>query len=284
VFLRRLAKSRSVVLAYHGVGLSSPNEDPEALRVAPQQFRLQLELLAEAGFAFISVADLVHRGGGGAPPPGLAAVSFDDGMEDNLSVALPLLAAVGAPPTIYVATGLIGRPNPWLRESLGARMMTADELREAVRAGADLGSHSVSHRDLSTLGFAECLQEMNESKATLESLTGADIATFAYPFCRYGPNAQAAAKAAGFRAALTCSGRGSWDPFELNRAMIGGRDDLLRFVLKVAGLFEPLRRSAVGRVGRIAVRSLRRGAVTPPSVPIPPVDRENAQGGPGPPR
>jgi peptidoglycan/xylan/chitin deacetylase (PgdA/CDA1 family) len=268
--LRRLAKSRSVVLAYHGVGHSSEHNDPEALRVAPDRFRLQLELLGEAGFSFVSVAELVRRGRGGTPPAGLAAVSFDDGMEDNLSVALPLLQAVRVPATIYVTTGLIGRPNPWLSPTLGARMLTRDELRDLVRRGADLGAHSVSHRDLSKLAFVECLKEMTESKRTLENLTGAEVATFAYPYCRYGPAAREAAKAAAFEAAVTCSGRGSWDPYELKRAMISGRDDLLRFVLKVAELFEPLRSSGIGRVGREITRPLRRRSAGSQPTPITP--------------
>jgi peptidoglycan/xylan/chitin deacetylase (PgdA/CDA1 family) len=257
-----------VVLAYHGVGPSSTAEDPSALRVSPDRFRLQLELLADAGFSFVSVAQLVRRAGGGAPPPGFAAVSFDDGMEDNLSVALPLLEAVNAPATIYVTTGLIGRPNPWLSPSLRARMLAEDELRELVRSGVDLGSHSVSHPDLSKLGFDECLAEMKASKESLERLSGRNVATFAYPFCRYGPAAQAAAKAAGFEAAVTCAGRGSWDPYELKRAMINARDDHLRFVLKVAELFEPLRTSSAGRIGREISRQRRRrsrSSANPPS-------------------
>jgi peptidoglycan/xylan/chitin deacetylase (PgdA/CDA1 family) len=83
--------------------------DPENLCVAPRRFRAQVELLLAAGFEFLTVAELTSRMNGGPPPPGLAALSFDDGMENNVSVLLPLLREYGLPATVYVATGLIGQ-------------------------------------------------------------------------------------------------------------------------------------------------------------------------------
>ncbi len=253
---REAGKRRSAIVGYHGVGPSTAAEDTRNLRVRPERFRAQVELLRDAGFEFVTVAELACRAAGGTPPPGMVALSFDDGMADNHSVLLPLLREYGITATVYVATGMIGAPNPWMGE--GARMMTANELRDLHAAGVELGAHTVSHPDLSTLTRAACLDEMVASRRAIEELTGAPVRTFAYPFCRYGPEAVAAASEAGFEAAVTCEGRGSWRRFEMKRAMLTGKDGLPSFMLKLLDAYQPLFDSPPGRLLRVSTRAARR--------------------------
>lgn len=255
--LRALAARRSVILGYHGVAPRDPAEDPHNLRVSPERFRAQVELLLDAGFKLVTVAELAERADGATPPPGVGALSFDDGMEDNHSVLLPILKEFRIPATIYVTTGLIGEPNPWMSPSSGARMMTADELRNLAAAGVELGAHTVTHPDLSMLDREACLREMVGSREALERVTGARVRTFAYPFCRYGDVAVAAAEDAGFLAAVTCEGRGGWSQFEMKRAMLTGRDGVPSFALKVTDAYQPLFDSSPGRLLRTATRRAR---------------------------
>lgn len=257
--MRSLRRRRSAILCYHGVGTSRPGADPHFHRIPPARFRRQVELLRDAGYTFVTVADFAARVGPGGPPPGLVALSFDDGMEDNHSVLLPLLREYGVPATVYVVTGLIGRPNPWLSGS-DARMMTADEIRELAQAGVEIGAHTVTHPDLSQLDEAACFAEMRDSRAALEDLTGTAVRTFAYPFFAYGPAAIAAARRAGFEAAVSGRDRGSWDRFALRRAAIVGKDGVPSFVLKLAGAYQPLFDSPPGRAFRAVTRLPRRGA------------------------
>ena len=254
---RGLRARSSLILAYHGVSNTSPREDPHNLLVSPERFRGQVELLLDAGFEFVTVATLARRAGGGTHPPGLAALSFDDGMEENHTVLLPILQQYGIPATVYVATGLIGSPNPWMAASSGARMMTADELRSLAAAGIELGAHTVSHPDLSRMDRTACLREMVDSRQELERLTGGPVTTFAYPFCRYGEAALAAVAEAGFIAAVTCEGRGGWNPYEMKRAMVTGKDGPVSFALKIAGAYQPLFESLPGRVVRMTTRGIR---------------------------
>jgi O-antigen biosynthesis protein len=252
---RALRARRSVILAYHGVSPPVPEDDPHNLRVAPERFRSHVELLLDAGFEFTTVAGLAELANGAPPPPGFAVLSFDDGMEDNHAVVLPLLERYSIPATVYVATGLIGAQNPWM--SSRSRMMTTDELRSLAAAGIELGAHTVSHPDLSLLGREDCLREMLESRQALERLTGTPVKTFAYPFCRYGDAAVAAAAEAGFLAAVTCEGRGDWSPYTMKRAMLTGRDGPASFALKLCDAYYPLFRSAPGRALRRGTRGAR---------------------------
>ncbi len=256
--LRVLRSRRSVILGFHGVAPRDPAVDPENHTMDPDRFRVEVGRLLCAGFEFVTVAELARRAGGGRPPAGLAVLSFDDGMDNNHSVLLPILRELGVPATVYVITGLIGRPNPWMGARSGARMMTEDELRELAAGGVEIGAHTVTHPDMSQLGRDACLDEMVRSKQALEALLGAPVETFAYPYCRYGPEAVDAARAAGFTAAVTCLGNGSWAPYETKRSMMTGRDGPVAVALKVLELYDPLFNSLPGRALRASTRRIRR--------------------------
>ena len=258
---RALRKRRSVVFGYHGVGQASVEDDPHFLWVTEAAMRAQIDALVDAGFEFCTVAQLAQMADGGEPPPGYAVLSFDDGMEDNHSVVLPLLREYGIPATIYITTGLIGEPNPWLSERLGARMMTEREILDCVDAGFEIGAHTVTHPDMSLLDYEACRAEMVASRDQLERLLDAPVRTFAYPFTRYNDDAARAARDAGFVAAVTGEGRGSWDQYEMQRAgMITGKDGMPSWFLKAAGMYQPLFDSAPGRVVRGSSRGIRRRA------------------------
>jgi peptidoglycan/xylan/chitin deacetylase (PgdA/CDA1 family) len=136
-------------------------------------------------------------------------------------------------------------------------MMTADELRDLAAAGVEIGAHTVTHPDLSELGYEDCLREMADSRAELQQISGQPVSTFAYPFCKYGDDAVRAARDAGFDAAVTCHGRGGWTPFEMKRTMITGKDGTPSFTAKLWELYGPLFDSAAGKVVRVSTRGAR---------------------------
>jgi hypothetical protein len=69
-----------------------------------------------------------------------------------------------------------------------------------------------------------------------------------------------AARDVGFLAAVTGEGRGGWHRYELNRAMITGKDGIPSFLLKAAELYQPLFDSPPGRAFRVSTRVARRQA------------------------
>jgi hypothetical protein len=101
---------------------------------------------------------------------------------------------------------------------------------------------------------------MADSRAELQRISGQDVTTFAYPFCKYGEAAVRAARDAGFDAAVTCHGRGGWAPHEMKRTMVTGKDGTPSFVAKLADLYEPLFHSAAGRALRASTRGARERA------------------------
>lgn len=255
--LGRVRRQRAVILGYHGVADCPRRDDEHMLQLRPAKFRAQLDMMVSAGFRFVTVAELAHHADGAPPPPGLSAVSFDDALRNNLTTALPILLELGIPATVYVPTDWLGGRSPWLGPDGDGAIMTADDLRELVRAGWELGVHTRTHADMSTLSYDDCRREIEDCCRVLSEISGTNVQTLAYPFGRYGPQAIEAARDAGLLAAVS-TGSAGWKPYELPRAMIGAADPFAIVLLKMTGHAEPLlRHESALRVVRRATEHVR---------------------------
>jgi peptidoglycan/xylan/chitin deacetylase (PgdA/CDA1 family) len=82
-------------------------------------------------------------------------------------------------------------------------MMTSEEVKNMnSSASAVIGAHTHNHPALSILNYEEQLNEMQQSKAILESIIGKKVVHFSYPFgsrSDYNEDSMRAAKAAGFK-------------------------------------------------------------------------------------
>ena len=245
-----------MILGYHGVADERLRDDLSLLQIPPARFRSQLELMLRAGFRFVTLAELARISAGGTPPAGLAAVTFDDGMRNNHSTALPILNELQIPATVYMTSDFIGGHSPWIGPGGDGAMLDEAELCELAAAGWEIGAHTITHPDLSTSSYEVCLHEIQGGREALERIIGVQVQTFAYPFGHYGPTAIEAVRDAGLLAAVT-TGSGSWAPYELTRAMIGAADPLATVLLKMTDRYEPLLALPPLRIARQASRSLR---------------------------
>ena len=145
---------------------------------------------------------------------------------------------------------------PW------TRIVTADELRDLSKAGIEIGGHSVTHADLSTLPYEGARDELVQGKEQLEEVLGEPVEVAAYPYGRANEETVRAARDAGFRAACGASARGSWDdPHFLPRQDMDNGCTLLGLRLKRDDRYEPLMRlkpaRAARRISRRVVTALR---------------------------
>jgi peptidoglycan/xylan/chitin deacetylase (PgdA/CDA1 family) len=240
-----------LALAYHGVAEVPLGQDPDALFVAPADLRRQIARLREWGYRLVSFGELADEvsGGGGS---GSAALTFDDGLVDNLETLAPLLAELGVPATVFVVAGWLGRPHP---AATWTRIVTAEELRDLRAAGVEIGAHSVTHPDLTTLPYEQAREELAEGKRQLEAVLEEPVEVAAYPFGRATEETARACRDAGFRAACVATGRGNWgNPYLLPRQDMEHGSTLLGLRLKRAGRYEPLMRFAPARVARRLAR------------------------------
>ncbi|MFJ6898030.1 polysaccharide deacetylase family protein [Streptomyces hokutonensis] len=217
------------VAMYHSVGDCS--DDPYRITVTPDRLDRQLRWLSRRDLRGVSMAELLAaraRGEG----DGLVGLTFDDGYADFVDNALPVLARWDCGATLFVLPGRLGGDNAW--DPLGPRkpLLTADGIRHAAAEGMEIGSHGLTHVDLTKADDATLKAEVAESRSVLAELTGTTVEGFCYPYGTIDARAAAAVQEAGYTYACAI------DPGDLNgqhafpRVHIGQNDTAVRLFLK----------------------------------------------------
>ncbi|MBI3894996.1 MAG: polysaccharide deacetylase family protein [Acidobacteria bacterium] len=113
--------SLPVVLGYHRVVQEFSSEKKSSIPsmlISRQMFERHLDWLG-GQFHFLSLDELgatLERGGKFDRP--VAAITFDDGYEDNYYNAFPVLKQKGIPAAVFVVTELLNAPQPLLHDKL----------------------------------------------------------------------------------------------------------------------------------------------------------------------
>jgi peptidoglycan/xylan/chitin deacetylase (PgdA/CDA1 family) len=118
-------------------------------------------------------------------------ITFDDGYKDLITNALPLLKKYNFKATCLIISNLIGKRNIWdeFNENIKDKeLMNISDINYWLKNGMKIGSHSKNHKKLTKLDDKEKIDEIINSKNELESLTGATIDSFCYPYGLYNEN------------------------------------------------------------------------------------------------
>jgi hypothetical protein len=114
---------KPLILMYHRIA-EEPN-DPWALAVAPARFEEQLLVLRRTRH-LLPLMDFIRHLKAGSLPAHSAAVTFDDGYADNLSIAAPILRKHHLPATLFIATGYLDGGCMWNDKVIEAFRSTQD--------------------------------------------------------------------------------------------------------------------------------------------------------------
>jgi len=116
------------------------------------------------------------------------------------------------------------------------RFVDWDEVREMSRGGVSFGSHTRTHANLARLAAADLERELRGSLDALTEQRVQHVPVLAYPNGDYTDGVVAAARAAGYRAAVTThaglESRRPSDPFQLKRIAV--HDDVSRSAPQLA--------------------------------------------------
>jgi peptidoglycan/xylan/chitin deacetylase (PgdA/CDA1 family) len=235
-------RTEPMILMYHSV--EPYTEDPYQITVSPQRFERQLRWMRRHGMRGVSMRELrAARAAGTAA--GLVGLTFDDGYQDFLTAALPILERYGFTATLFVVAGLLGGENRW---DGGPRrpLLGKDELREVMAHGIEIGSHGMSHTRLAGLDRTTLLREVQDSRELLSGLLGEAVEGFCYPYGSLDGPAIQAVRETGY--VYGCGVKvplAEVSQFSLPRMHVGQRDGYLRLAVK-RHLYTPYART-VGR-------------------------------------
>lgn len=218
------------VLLYHRIDLTGH----PSLSVPPALFREHLGWLAQAGLRGTHVGESRDAGF----PEGRVALCFDDG-DATVLTAWSELARVGWSATLFVVPEWIGRQG----------FLSWADLRELVKAGAEIGAHGLRHEALTDADPAAMAAHLLTARERLTEGLGTDAPGLAYPFGIAPARARLAARRAQFAYAVTTEpGRNTahTDAHRLRRNEIVEADDSRRrFIGKLRGSddwMRPIRR------------------------------------------
>jgi peptidoglycan/xylan/chitin deacetylase (PgdA/CDA1 family) len=238
--------TRIPILMYHQIDAPPPRGTPmRGLVVAPRDFAWQMQMLRLLGFRGLAIGDLLpylRRERAGK----VAGITLDDGYRNNLQHALPALQRFNFTATCYAVSGLVGKTNFW-DASTGVPetpLMTIEELREWSRAGMEVGAHTRTHADLTSLSRRGAREEIEGSRKELESALGVPVLHFCYPYGRFDTAISDLVREAGFDSAVTTNrGRAiaGHDLFDLPRVPVARSTHAGQFWQKLFTAYEDRR-------------------------------------------
>jgi len=187
---------------YHSVGAPPLFHRLRGLYVTPQHLARQLRELQEApGTAFTTLGEWSRLRRAGRQ----VSVTFDDAYRNLFTNGLPVLQKTGVRALTYVVASLIGKSNQW-DEGTGARrepLMDRAQLVEWMRAGHEIGSHTITHRFLTSLSPDEARREIIDSKKMLEDIFGQPVRHFCYPYGDWNEAVRDMVREAGYETATS---------------------------------------------------------------------------------
>ena len=185
----------------------SLDSEKRELEITPDFLEETILKYREQSYRFVSidqVCDILDGKEKGKP---FVCLTFDDGYQDNYTVALPLLKRLEVPFVVYVTTGFIDNRLPmwWYpNEELG---LSRDELVALSNEPlCTIGAHTINHRRLDEMDKEGQTCEIIQSKEVLETIISCPVNHFSYPHGAYNDETVNIVKANGFRSALMAWG------------------------------------------------------------------------------
>ncbi|WP_231391715.1 polysaccharide deacetylase family protein [Arthrobacter sp. 35W] len=121
--------------------------------------------------------------------PTVVSLTFDDGNADQLTAA-NTMNLLGMKGTFFIPSGFINAPG----------YLTQADLTTLKNAGHEIGGHTVTHPDLTTLPADEATRQICNDRVNLANW-GFTTTSFAYPFAAENPAVQALVASCGYNSA-----------------------------------------------------------------------------------
>jgi peptidoglycan/xylan/chitin deacetylase (PgdA/CDA1 family) len=211
------------ILTYHRFA----NDCDSPLCVRTSVFDNQMKYLKENDFHVIKPEQLLsfldYKEG---LPEKSVLITMDDGYRSTYEIAYPILKKYGFTATLFIYSNFVG---------VSKMAITWDQLKELKENGFSIGSHTISHSDLTMRGegetdadwIARVEKEIYGSKQILDKKLNQDTILLAYPYGKYDQRSIKTARKAGYKIAVSVERGGNpffADPLYLRRDQILQKD------------------------------------------------------------
>ncbi|MEI7810107.1 MAG: polysaccharide deacetylase family protein [bacterium] len=193
------------ILVYHSFGPMVNSKESKMTthyRVTEKNFEEQMKYLSDNNYHPISFSAYVDSINNKTKLPDKAIVlTFDDGWKTQYTYAVPILEKYKFTATFFIVTSYVnGNYKAY---------MTWDNLKDLVKNGFDIESHTNTHQMLTKVNTKKLNDELFNSKKILEDKLGIKVKTIAYPNYMQNATVRNAVKSAGYIGA-----RAGWGNFK----------------------------------------------------------------------
>jgi peptidoglycan/xylan/chitin deacetylase (PgdA/CDA1 family) len=171
------------IFMYHSIESMPKSTVMRSLHVPTKRFAFQMWMLRCLGYKALSLKKLKPYLDGEKHGK-VVGLTFDDGYQNNLINAAPILVKYNFSATCYIVSDLIGSTNIWdSNKGITQRpLMNKNEIVEWLNLGMDIGAHTKTHANLTSLSKKQALKEIIDCKVDLEYLFKVRVDDFCYPF------------------------------------------------------------------------------------------------------
>lgn len=187
--------------------------------VKQNQFELQMSALNDNNIKVVSLNDIIDNK---VDEDFCVALTFDDGNPSDFDLVFPILKQYRFTATFFLSI-----------QNIENNGVTWKKYRDMQNYGFNIGSHGITHRDLSKIDLREVEYELKQSKIIIEKNIFNSVRFFSLPFGMYNSTVVQFAKKNGYNAILTTQFNyvyPSVHPFVIDRWSIKRNTSITEFI------------------------------------------------------
>jgi len=187
--------SAAVVLQYHHVSDTSP----AATSISVDMFKNHMNYLTDNKYKVLPLSEIISQLQQGQElGPNVVAITFDDGYNNVLTNADPILKQHGFSYTLFIAPDEISHNYP--------NMLSWSQIEQLSDSGVAIANHSSKHLHLNRRLVNESLeqwqqrvsQDIEQAEQQIILRTNQNLKLLAYPYGEYNSELQALVKKLGY--------------------------------------------------------------------------------------
>ncbi|MET0572638.1 MAG: polysaccharide deacetylase family protein [Pedobacter agri] len=220
-----------------------PHPSLEKWCISHDKFLALLNCIESMGLVTTTFTEIINSRFSKRDLQNKVIISFDDCPSALFDFAIPELLRRKMKAVFYMPSQHVGGINIWDIEEHAmesVELMSAEQLKELVNLGMEIGSHGERHIRLNLIAEQEAFQDISNSKKTLESLLKTKIYSFAYPYGKIPEKYSSLLSKAGYQFGVSIYAAFQSN-FTLRRFAINETDDLKTIELKLSPKYRMMR-------------------------------------------